>query len=203
MNPALFIDEPLIVPLTAGETIVRLSQLSAALDGDISRQIESLQAARTELLNALESGDQGFVKSTLYAAQQQLASLYETIKEDEAHCVALGFPTPHFLGDEMAIAPVNVETVTATFTLTGKQILTSLSFERAANAKSYWLHEVRHFQDNPQERVEDAVIENSAPLFDRLRLPSGPRVLRIKSRNLSAWVLSDEFTIEVPHLVAK
>lgn len=200
MTSTLFIDEPLIVPLTPGETIVRLSQLVAGLDGDISRQIEPLRSVRTEMLNAFEAGNEAAIKSTLLSAQQQLFALYETVKEDEAQCVALGFPTPRFIGEDLAIAPVDVQTVTSTFSLTGKQILTSLSFARAANAKSYWLHEVRHFQDNPQERVEDAVIENSAPLFDRLRLPSGPRVLRIKSRNLSAWVLSDEFTIEVPFL---
>lgn len=200
MTPSLFIDEPLIVPLTPGETLVRLSQLAAHLDGDISRQIEPLRAARTELLNALEVDDQAAVKSTLYEAQQQLASLYEAVKDDETQCTTLGFPLPRFIDDALAIAAVDVATVTATFSLTGKQILTSLSFERAANAKSYWLHEVRHFQDSPEERVEDAVIENSAPLFDRLRLPSGPRVLRIKSRNPSAFVLSEEFTIEVPYL---
>jgi len=200
---SLFIDEPLIVPFTAAETIVRLSQLLAHLDGEISRQIEPLRAARNELLSAVETGDQAAIKSTLYASQQQLVALYEAVKTDEAQCVALGFPTPAFLADAYSIAPVNVESVTATFTLTGKQILTTLSFERAANARWYWLHEVSHFQDKPDERVEEAVIQNSAPLFDRLRLPSGPRVLRIKARNLSTSVLSDEFTIHVPYLNEK
>ncbi len=203
MNSPLFIDEPLIVPPTSGETILRLSRLIGQLDGEASRFIESLRAVRADLFNALEGGEQEAVGSTLLSAQQELWKLYQSVSEDEAQCVALGFPTVSFSRNEMAIAPVNVETVTATFTLIGKQILTSLSFERAANATSYWLHEVRHFQDNPQERVEDAVIEKSSPFFDRLRLPSGPRVLRIKSRNLSVWVLSDEFTIEVPYLSAQ
>ena len=200
MTSPLFIDEPLIVPPTTGEAVLRLSRLIGHLNGESSRHIDSLRAARTELIGALETGDQSAIGSTLLLAQQKLLNVYESVREDDAQCIALGFPTQSFMRDEMAIAPVDIETVTATFTLIGKQILTSLAFARAANATSYWLHEVRHFQDAPEERVEDAVIEKSAPLFDRLRLPSGPRVLRIKSRNLSAWVLSEEFTIDVPHL---
>lgn len=202
MNSPLFIDEPLIVPPTAGETILRLSRLIGQLGGEASRHIEPLRAARADLLNAFEMADHEAIGSTLLAAQQRLWELYQAVSENEIECVALGFPTPGFSRDEMSIAPVDIATVTATFTLIGKQILTSLAFERAANATSYWLHEVRHFQDAPQERVEDAVIEKSSPLFDRLRLPSGPRVLRIKSRNLSAWVLSEEFTVHVPQLSA-
>lgn len=200
MTSPLFIDEPLIVPPTSGETILRLSHLIGQLDGAAGRHIEPLRAARADLLNALETADHAAVGSTLLAAQQRLWELYQAVSENQTMCAALGFPTPDFSRDEMSIAPVDTSTVTATFTLIGKQILTSISFERAANATSYWLHEVRHFQDALEERVEDAVIEKSAPLFDRLRLPSGPRVLRIKSRNLSAWVLSDEFTVNVPHL---
>ena len=199
----IFIDEPAIVPFASGEVLVRLAQIIGALNHEA--QSEPLQTAKANLLAAIESGGRGAVGSTLHAAQAELSGLYQTVKEDAEQCARLGFPVAEFVADEYSIAPIIIDSVTATFTITGKQILTSIAFERAANARFYWLHEVRHFPThNPHqqaaERVEDPVIESSAPFFDRLRLPSGPRVLRIKSRNLSTSVLSEEFTIHVPFL---
>ena len=124
--------------------------------------------------------------------------IYESAKEDAAALAALGFPAPALLADEMTIEPVDVSKVNVTYTICGRQVLASISFPRAANAKFYWLHEVRHFAANPEERVEDPILESHSPLFERVRLIPGKRILRIKSRNLSTSVLSEEFTIDVP-----
>jgi len=198
MKSSLFLDEPLIVPFTSGEVLVRLTQIIGALEHHASPQLQSFQNAKTALLQALESGDHAATGSTLRRAQEELSGLYQSIQNDPQQCEKFGFPTADFLADEYSLCPVNVQTVTATFVLTGKQVLTSIAFERAANARFYWLHEVRHFANNPSERVEDPIIESSSPFFDRLRLAPGPRVLRIKARNLSTFVLSDEFTVDVP-----
>ena len=198
MNSSFFLDEPLVVPFTSGEVLVRLAQIIGTLERNSSAQLQSFQNAQTELLQAIKSGDHAATGSTLRRAQDELFGLYQSIQNDPQQCEKFGFPTADFIADEYSLGAVNVQTVTATFVLTGKQVLTSIAFERAANARFYWLHEVRHFADNPSERVEDPIIETSTPFFDRLRLAPGPRVLRIKARNLSTFALSDEFTVDVP-----
>jgi hypothetical protein len=116
---------------------------------------------------------------------------------------ALGFPTGVQLSDPFALAAPDEKSVVATFTLNGKQVLTSLAFERAPGATAYWLHVVRTWEeDGETQRIEDPILESPAPLFARVRLPLGPQVLRLKSRNPSASRLSEEFTIEVPDLKA-
>lgn len=198
MSTPIFIDEPLIVPYTPGEVLVRSSQVLGVLATSKSPHSAPLQAARQTLLEALENGDQPALAQALQTAQQQLVEIYESVKEDATALAALGFPAPATLADEMAIEPVDVSKVNVTYTISGKQVLASISFPRAANAKFYWLHEVRHFVANPEERVEDPILESHSPLFDRVRLIPGKRILRIKSRNLSTSVLSEEFTIDVP-----
>lgn len=194
------------MPVTVGEVLVRLTETIGTLGRASLPIVEAektlaLTRAQQELLAAVGTGEPLPVQGALLAAQQQLAELYETVKEDDVARTALGFPAPELLAEPLAIEAVDVEKVCVTFSVTGKQILTSLAFPRAANAKSYWLHEVRHFKDNPSERVEDPLIESHTPLFDRVRLVPGERTLRIKARNLSTSVLSDEFTIKVPESI--
>jgi hypothetical protein len=197
------IDEPMIVPPTVGETLETTTRILGALSrsdlGDETpMQAEVLRDLRQELLGAVESDDAAQVRSTLRAAQSELAALYESVQDNAAACVALGFPTPEFLSDPLNVGVVDVTKVCVTFTMQEKQMLTSLAFPRAANAKFYWLHEVRHFAENPDERVEDPILQSHVPLFDRVRLAPGTRILRIKTRNLSGWEVSEEFTVEVP-----
>lgn len=198
MSTPIFIDEPLIVPYTPGEVLVRSSQVLGALSQGAHPNSASLETARQALLTALESGDQASLAQALQTAQQQLLEIYESVKEDSEVLASLGFPSAALLADEMSIEPVDVSKVNVTYTITGKQVLASISFPRAANAKFYWLHEVRHFTANPAERVEDPILESHSPLFDRVRLVPGKRILRIKSRNLSTSAMSDEFTLDVP-----
>lgn len=198
MSTPIFIDEPLIVPVTPGEVLVRSSQVLGALAADNTAHAIPLRTARQELLTALENGDTTATANALQAAQQQLLEIYNATREDSAALAALGFPAPQEIEDEMSIGTVDVQKVSVTHTIVGRQVLTSLAFPRAANAKFYWLHEVRHFVANPEERVEDPILESHFPLFERVRLVPGKRILRIKSRNLSTSAISEEFTIEVP-----
>ena len=205
MTSFLYSDEPIIIPVTPGEILVRLSRLIGRLNDSASdtaaAQIESLQSVRAEVLNALEGGDESAIASTLASAQKQLASFYESFQNDEARCETFGVPSPGSVAEATALASVDIETVTATFSLSGKQVLTSIAFERAAGATAYWLHIVRYWDENGvTQRVEDPVLESLAPLFPRVRLPVGKQILRLKSRNLSVSALSPEFTIEVPDL---
>lgn len=203
MISPVFIDEPIIVPVTIGEVLTRIARVLGALSrlqgaGFDSENASSLQNSRDALQAALESGDHVAIASTLEKAQVQLQETFDCHKDDARVCSALGFPTPEVLAQSDTVAPIDVATVLATFTTQGKQMLVSIAFERAENAKSYWLHEVRHFSADPSERVEDAILECHAPLFDRVRLAPGTRILRVKSRNLSTSTLSEEFTVEVP-----
>jgi hypothetical protein len=198
MSTPIFIDEPLIVPVTPGEVLVRSSQVLGALFAANSPHAAALQAARQELLAALEKGTPITRANALEAAQQQLLAIYNATKEDISTLAALGFPAPAEIEDEMNIGTVDVQNISVTHTIVGKQVHTSLAFPRAANAKFYWLHEVRYFAANPEERVEDPVLESHFPLFERVRMAPGKRILRIKARNLSTSAISEEFTIEVP-----
>jgi hypothetical protein len=203
LTDAPLIDEPMIVPPTVGETLETATRVLGALSrsdlgDDAATQAEVLCDLRQELLGAVESDDAARVGSTLRAVQSELAALYESVQDNAVACAALGFPTPEFLSDPLNVGVVDVSKVCVTFTIQGKQMLTSLAFPRAANAKFYWLHEVRHFAENPEERVEDPLLQSHVPLFDRIRLAPGTRILRIKTRNLSGWEVSEEFTVEVP-----
>ena len=199
-------DEPLIVPMTPGSAIVRLTQVSGALkrhptitgvlQADAAAQLEQHRAT---LLGAIEAGDYAIIEPAFRAAQQHLSRLYETLCQpglwgaDEAgtHFAALGFPDPL----QIEIQPIDVTTVLPTFCKPRAQVLTNLSFQPAAGATGYWLFEVRYFDG---ERVEDAVIGSTSPYFSRIRLDCGTRHLRIESRNPSSWARCDEFKIEVP-----
>lgn len=228
------IDEPLVVPVSPGSALVRLTQVKAALQrhaalalalpGDIPAR---LQRERDNLLNALETDQPATIASALRAAQNCLCQLYETLgqlspnlaptlpasAEDEAGLTAhgaspngmasvaqptslysaLGFPDPA----QTAVQTVDIQSVLATFSKPVRQVLTTLAFQDAPRATAYWLVEVRFLRG---ERLEDYLIETSAPLFPRLRLPLGPHTFRIESRNSQHFTISDDFTVEVPAL---
>lgn len=186
-----------------GEVLVRLTEILGTLGRASLPIVESektlaLTRAQQELLAAVGADEPLPIQSALHSAQQQLFELYESVEEDEAARATLKFPSRELLADPFKIEAVDIEKISVTFSIQGKQILTSLAFPRAANAKSYWLHEVRHFAEDPSERVEDPIIESRTPLFDRIRLIPGKRILRIKSRNPSTSILSEEFSINVP-----
>lgn len=203
MPTPIFIDELLIVPVTIGEALTEATRVLGVLAQQSTpvieaQQIEALQAAQHALLAAIGGDEAPARAAALQGVQQQLAGLYDAIKNDEAARAAFGFPAPEFIEAANAVEVVDVQKVSVTFTLQGRQMLTSIAFPRAAGAKAYWLHEVRHFAAKPEERVEDPILESHFPLFDRVRLAPGTRILRIKSRNPSSSAISEEFTIEVP-----
>ena len=92
---------------------------------------------------------------------------------------------------------MDVQSVLVTFSKPIGQVLTTFAFQDAARATAYWLIEVRFLRG---ERLEDYLIETSAPLFPRLRLPLGSHTFRIESRNSYDFTVSDDFTVEVPAL---
>lgn len=210
MQAATLTDEPLIVPMTPGSAIMRLTQAAGAikrhasiagvLPTDAAAQLEQYRAA---LLATIEAGDYGAIEPAFRAAQQHISRLYETLcqpglwgaNEAAANFAALGFPDPL----QIEIQSINVTTVLPTFARPRAQVLTNLSFQPAAGATGYWLFEVRYFDG---QRVEDAVIGSTSPYFSRIRLDCGTRHLRIESRNPSSWARSDEFKIEVPFVDA-
>lgn len=202
------IDEPLVVPLSPGDALVRLAQVAGALErhphivrslpDDTARQ---LQHDRDALLQAVGSADRAAVGSALRNAQNRLRRLYETVcqpglwDEEQTGAVyrALGFPDPL----KSAVQAVDAASERATFSCPQRQVLTALSFEAAPGAVGYRLREIIEIAG---EEVEDQLVTSDAPLFRRLRLAVGPHRLRIESRDASSIALSDEFQIEVPNV---
>lgn len=225
------IDEPLVVPISPGSALVRLTQVKGALQQHAALahalsgfSLERLQQERDSLLSALETNQPATIATALRAAQNCLHQVYETLgslNPDLATALpasaggatehgaspngvvtvapptnlysVLGFPDPTQTG----VQPVDIQSVLATFSKPVRQVLTTLSFQDAPRATAYWLIEVRFLRG---ERLEDYIIETSAPLFPRLRLPLGPHTFRIESRNSYHFTVSDDFTIEVPAL---
>jgi hypothetical protein len=202
------IDEPLIVPFSPGEALVRLAQVRGAVasDEELASQthiVSTLHEVHAHLISALADGDAALTARAFANAQDALQLLYREVENDAARAQALGFPAKEQLADAFAIAPPDEKTVLTTFTLGGKQVLTSVAFARAAGATAYWLHVVRYWEeDGETQRIEDPILESPVPLFPRVRLPVGKQTLRLKSRNPSVSALSPEFTIEVPALAA-
>lgn len=202
-------DEPLIRPVSPGSALVRLSQVYGALhrSPDLAATVPAdaatrLQQRRDALLRALESGDYAAVAGALHEAQDTLHQLYRALADSPAQpesqakatlYTALGFPDPQ----EPSLQPVDVRSVVATHSLAHHQVVTALAFAPAPGATAYWVHEIRAINDEP---VQDALLESGAPVFTRIRLPIGPHLLRLESRNASTSVFSEAFTIEVPDL---
>lgn len=204
-------DESTITPPSPGAALVRLSQVIGALhrspySNSVPENGESLARplinARESLYKAIESGEN--VGTPFSDAQKSLQELFAHIiakhaADADAQAQALlnlGFPDPRLLA-QARVAAVEVATVVATHFKPVKQVFTTLAFDEAHGATAYWLHEKKFVGDEP---YVDAVIENWAPQFTRIRMPIGPHRLFIESRDASYFVHSKEFEIEVPTL---
>ncbi len=205
-------DEPSIAPPTPGAVIVRLSQVlgilrshqcgGATTSNAVPNFTEKLASTRGALLEALESGSN--LGTAFQNSQNTLRELYQNLAQnaenDDARAENLlqfGFPDPRTINDASPVSPVDIRGVVATHFKPQRQVFTTLSFGEAHGATAYWLFEIRTLDG---ERFVDAVLENYAPQFSRVRLPIGKHILMIESRNSHRAARSDEFEIEVPEL---
>ena len=204
-------DESTITPPNPGAALVRLSQVIGALhrspySNSVPENVETLARpliyARESLYKAIESGEN--VGTLFFQAQKSLQELFAHIvqsRSDDADAQAqilleLGFPDPRLLA-EARVAAIDVATVVVTHFKPVKQVFTTLAFDEAHGATAYWLHEKKWVCDEP---YIDAVMENWAPQFPRVRMPVGKHTLIIESRDSSYSVMSQEFEIEVPKI---
>lgn len=205
-------DEPLVAPGHPGLALVRLSRLLGALqkmdDGgaatpdaiSVPEISKKLARARERLLEALET--QSNVGTAFESAQNALRETYASCLAQEepmrAELLArLDFPDPNRPDNELVL-PVDISTVVTTHFKPLKQVFTSLAFDESHGATAYWLHEDRLIGEHGYAR--EALMENWAPQFTRIRLPVGTHRLLIESRNPAASVFSEPFEIEVPRL---
>ena len=199
------IDEPLIVPITPGEVLIRLAQVTHIIGVRPGLADASFTAAlpheQTRLLDALSKNDPAAIRAAQSTAQEALQALYRASEGSDDKLLALGFPTPAQLKEPTFIAAPDEKSISLTYTLCGKQVMTSLAFDRVAGATGYWLHVVRYWEEQGEtQRIEDPILESAVPLFPRVRLAVGKQILRLKSRNLSVSAISNEFEIDVPQL---
>ena len=204
-------DESTITPPNPGAALVRLSQVIGALHRSpdsisVPENPESLARplinARESLYKAIEGGEN--VGTPFAAAQKSLQELFACIAQHHADnadaqaeaLLSLGFPDPRLLKDAR-VAPVDVSTVVVTHFKPVKQVFTTIAFDEAHGATAYWLHEKKFIDGEP---YVDAVIENWAPQFTRIRMPVGKHILIIESRDPSYSVMSEEFEVEVPKI---
>ena len=204
-------DESTITPPNPGAALVRLSQVIGSLrrsplSNSVPENAEGLASplleARERLHKAIESGEN--VGTAFSRAQKSLQNLFarvcETHLEDaDAQAqvlISLGFPNPRLIA-EARVSPVDVSSVVATHFKPIKQVFTTIAFDEAHGATAYWLHEKKMIDGEP---YIDAVIENWAPQFTRIRMPVGKHCLIIESRDPSYSVMSREFEIEVPKI---
>ncbi len=200
-------NEPRVVPVSPGAVLVRLSEIIGAvkmfpeITEAFPEDVEQLEVLRGALLADIELVDRPLRRAGFEHSQQLLMRIYEQVSQpglwsaDEAaeNFKLLGFPDP--LREEGDVQKVDVTSVLATFTQPHKQVFTTLSFDDAPGAIGYWLRETRVIAD---EEIHDDLIENFAPVFQRVRLAPGSHRFRIESRNLHNIALSDEFTILIP-----
>ena len=203
-------DESTISPPSPGAALVRLSQVIGALGRSASNSVPEnpeklarpLIEARQRLYKAIEGGKN--CGAAFQKAQKELQSLFarvcETHPEDPDRqaraLLSLGFPDPRLLA-AARVAPVDTSTVVLTHFKPQKQVFTTLAFDEAHGATAYWLHEVKEIAGEP---YVEAIVENWAPQFTRIRMPVGKHRLFIESRDASYFVHSKEFEIEVPKL---
>ncbi len=204
-------DESTITPPSAGAALVRLSQVIGALhrspySNSVPENGETLArpliSARESLYKAIESGENvGTPFSDAQKSLQELFAHFAQAGADDADAQAealsgLGFPDPRLLADSR-VAAIDVSTVLVTHFKPVKQVFTTLAFDEAHGATAYWLHEKKFVDGEP---YVDAVIENWAPQFTRIRMPVGKHILIIESRDSSYSVMSEEFEITVPKI---
>ncbi len=204
-------DESTITPPSPGAALVRLSQVIGALhrppySNSVPETGQSLAQplihSRESLYKAIESSEN--VGTRFAAAQKSLQELFASISEKHAadadeqaeSLLALGFPDPRLIA-QARVSPIDVASVVVTHFKPVKQVFTTISFNEAHGATAYWLHEKKWVQGEP---YIDAVIENWAPQFTRIRMPVGKHCLIIESRDAAYSVRSEEFEIEVPKI---
>ncbi len=204
-------DESTITPPNPGAALVRLSQVIGALSrspysNSVPENAESLARpliiARDSLYKAIEDGQN--VGTIFSQAQKSLQELFAQVAQNHADdadlqaqaLLNLGFPDPRLLA-QARVAAVEVATVVVTHFKPVKQVFTTIAFDEAHGATAYWLHEKKWVADEP---YVDAVMENWAPQFPRVRMPVGKHTLIIESRDPSYSVMSREFEIEVPQI---
>lgn len=205
-----FTDETSIVPPTPGAALVRLSQTIGAVRRlpnaeTVPSLVQNLASARERLQEAIENGDK--LGTPFQNAQNALRELYAHVIEMGADAdenatilIALGFPDPRISEPEY-VGAVNVNTVVTTHFKPVRQVFSTLTFQEAPGATAYWLFEIRALgRDGDGGEATDALVENYAPYFSRVRLPVGPHRFIIESRNPSKSARSEEFSIEVPAL---
>ncbi len=197
-------DEPSICPATAPAALWRLERLAGALERETAFEAmpiyqKSLAQARESLAEAAHAGRNP--QAELLAAQLAIRAAYDAAAPDAALTARLGFPDPA-IDIKDYVAPVDTSTVVATHFKPQKQVFTTISFEEAHGATAYWLFEIRSLANAPEGEDEtvDAIVENYAPLFSRVRLPIGKHRLVIESRNPSKSTRTAEFELEVPAL---
>ena len=115
------------------------------------------------------------------------------VRPDHLHCQT----QVNGLKDATKLLPVDISTVVATHFKPVKQVFSTITFREAHGATAYWLHQVSRVDG---EDYIDAVVENYAPYFSRVRLPVGTHRLIIESRNTSYSIHSEMFEFEVPAL---
>lgn len=210
-----YTDEPSIRPATPPATLWRLARLRGALERETAWNAmpilqESLAQAQKQL--ELAAGTSPNVGEALALAQAAIHAVYEAaydspnklLRQDEGEesaerLVRLGFPDARLNEKERdRVGPIDIATVVATHFKPVKQIFTTISFEEAHGATAYWLLEIRVLGDGTE--AIDAIVENYAPYFSRVRLPVGKHRFVIESRNPSKHARTDEFTLEVPAL---
>ncbi len=208
-------DEPSVRPATPPATLWRLARLRGALERETAWNAmpiyqESLARAQKRLELAAQTSPN--VGEALAGAQAAIYAVYEAAqgspskseRQDEGEeaaerLIRLGFPDPRFKEKEKdRVGPVDVSTVVTTHFKPAKQIFTTISFEEAHGATAYWLLEIRVLGDGTE--AIDAIVENYAPYFSRVRLPIGKHRFVIESRNPSKHARTEEFELEVPVL---
>ena len=204
-------DESTITPPNPGAALVRLSQVIGALhrspySNSVPENADALAQplidARQSLYKAIENNEN--LGTPFSEAQKTLQELFARIAQTHAAdadaqaaaLLDLGFPDPRLIA-QARVAPIDVSSVVVTHFKPVKQVFTTLAFDEAHGATAYWLHEKKWICGEP---YVDAVIENWAPQFTRIRMPIGKHCLIIESRDPSYSVMSQEFEIEVPKL---
>jgi hypothetical protein len=205
-------DDALVAPISPGEALARLLRVEPALallgvGQDELR--EHLRAATQKLMQAIgaqsaqgtsTSGTYdaaGELQQALHGAQAVLGRCFEAalaLENSEEVCRALGFPPPAL--KMLEVRPVDLSTLTVTFSRPQRQVLTSFAFADAPNATGYRLFELRVTVGG--EDYEDSTVASPRPSFSRVRLGAGERRFRIESRNAHSYVLSEYFSINVP-----
>jgi len=195
-------DEPSIRPATPASTLWRLSHLVGALERETSWNAmpilhEKLARALTDLLNIAASNHNPQI--SFENAQSSIREIYDAAISagDTERLVRLGFPDP-LIEAKDDVGPVDVSTVVVSHFKPLKQVFSTISFEEAHGATAYWLLEIRVLGDGSE--AFDAIVENYAPYFSRVRLPIGKHRFVIESRNPSKHARTEEFVVEVPAL---